>query len=288
MGPAASSRPKACPQGKLVLMGSVGEVWNSCWCSQGLSQEGCRKALQASPFLSALLSFSPFLLRRWTSWIPRRHFAHSRRRQWTNTRAAVACAHGPVNPGPSPLPSSADGETPTTLAMQSDADTVISDKGGKSLWDLFSRQLKNPAAGGGRWAGMPEVLAQAPAPGRASWGPSGWVCTAVRGIVCYSGTWTLSQGSIIPLGFSSSQPLLLGEQGHLCFLKERQPHWKQEFVVWACTCNYVSGGWWAPAAIAGSNREGSDHAFIFIPNDRKFGNLREIRETASLQGMNRW
>ena len=154
----------------------------------------------------------------------------------------MACGHGPVNPRPSSLSSSADGEMPTTLAMQSDPDTVISDKGGKSFWDPFSQQLKNPAAGGGRWAGMLEFLAQAPAPGRASQGPSGWACTAMRGMVCYSGTRTLSQGSIIPLCFSSSQPFLLGEQGHLCFLKEQQPHWKQEFVVWACACDYVPGG----------------------------------------------
>lgn len=147
--------------------------------------------------------------------------------------------------------------------MQSDI--VTSDKGGKSLWDPFLQQLKNPAAGWGRWAGMPEVLVQASAPGRASQGPSRWVCTAMRGMICYSGSWTLSQGSIILLFFSSSQPLL-GKQSHLRFMKEQQPHWKREFVVRACACKYVPGGWQAPAAITGSNCKGSDHTFMFIPN----------------------
>lgn len=150
--------------------------------------------------------------------------------------------------------------------MQSDSDIVTSDKGGKSLWDPFLQQLKNPAAGWGRWAGMPEVLVQASAPGRARQDPSRWDRTAMRGMICSSGTWTLSQGSIIPLCFPSSQPFLLGEQSHLRFVKEQQPHWKRELVVWACIYNYVPGGWQAPAAITGSNCKGSDHTFTFIPN----------------------
>lgn len=84
--------------------------------------------------------------------------------------AAVACGHGPVNQGASSLSSSADGEVPTAPAVQSDTDTVVSDKGSKSFWDPVSWQFKNPAAGGGRGAGMLEVLAQAPAPGRACLG----------------------------------------------------------------------------------------------------------------------
>jgi len=75
----------------------------------------------------------------------------------------------------------------------------------------------------------------------------------------------------------------LGEQGHLGFLKELQPHWKQRFVVWACTCSYVPGAQRATAAITGSDHEGSDHGFIFFPYYRRFGNLGEICETASLQ-----
>ena len=86
-GPGFLFQPKACPQEKLVLMGSVGVVWNSCWCSQRLSEKGCRQASWASPFLSALLSFSSFLLGSWTSWIHWRQFACSCRHERTNTQA---------------------------------------------------------------------------------------------------------------------------------------------------------------------------------------------------------
>lgn len=115
--------------------------------------------------------------------------------------------HGqPVNPGPSSLPSSADGEVSTALAMPSDPGTVISDKEGNSLWDPFSWQLKDLAAGEqGCWRSSPRFLPQAGVCTR-------WLCTAMRGTVCYSGTQTLSQGGVIPLCFSSSQPCLLGEQ----------------------------------------------------------------------------
>lgn len=71
--------------------------------------------------------------------------------------------HGqPVNPGPSSLPSLADGEVSTALANPSDPGTVISDKGGNSLWDPFSWQLKDLAAGGqGCWRSSPRFLPQA-------------------------------------------------------------------------------------------------------------------------------
>lgn len=164
-----------------------------------------------------------------------------------------------------------------------------------ALWFLTKGAIASGIPSHGNWKILPQVgrdvggprPGSCPRQGQAG-GCTRWLCTAMRGTVCYSGTQTLSQGGIIPLCFSSSQPCLLGEQSHLCFLKERQPHWKQEFVVWACACNYVPGGWQAPAAIAGSHGEGSHHAFIFIPNDRKFGNLGETCETASLQGLNRW
>lgn len=87
----------------------------------------------------------------------------------------------------------------TTLAMQSDPYIVISDKGGKSLWDLSHGNWKillQEEAGG-----MLEILGQAPAQARASRGSSGWVCTTVRGVVSYSRTQTLSQDSTILSGF---------------------------------------------------------------------------------------
>lgn len=124
-------------------MESVGEVYDSCWCSQDLPQEGCRKSSQASPSLWALLSFSPLLLVRWTSWISWRHFAHSCMCQWTNIRAALACGYGLLNPEPLSLSPSVDGWH-LPLYPCKVIPTLIPDEVGKSPWDPFLQQLKSP------------------------------------------------------------------------------------------------------------------------------------------------
>lgn len=172
-GPGCLFQPEAHPQGK--LMGSVGEVWNSCRCSQGISQESCWKAL----FLLVLLSFPPFLLRRWALQVPWRYPACSCTNTW-----AVSCGQGPVNPGLSTLSSPADGE------MHWPCKATLTLIAGAKASGIPSHSNRTALTG------LPEVLARAAA-------PPDWVCATM---LCTSGTLASSQGSIIPFCFPSSQP----------------------------------------------------------------------------------